>query len=136
MKIIFVVAMLAICLQSTLSLNIINSTKIEAEEMESLEETTSTTTTERSIEEIKRQEYQRALAQNRALNGKHFHYDKTSKSFLQSKISFRQIQAYSSTRKIRFKSSCRSKVPFSISQSTQSTKENTQKSHQEKPQEK
>ena len=70
MKIIFVVAMLAICLQSTLSLNIINSTKIEAEEMESLEETISTTTTERSIEEIKRQEYQRALAQNRALNGK------------------------------------------------------------------
>ena len=128
-------AILAICLQSTLSLSI-NSTKIEAEEKEGLEETTSTTTTERSIEEIKRQEYQRALAQNRALNGKHFHYDKISKSFLQSKISFRQIQAYSSTRKISCISSCRSKVPFSISQSTQSTKENTQKSHQEKPQEK
>ena len=135
MKIIFVVTILAICLQSTLSLNI-NSTKIEAEEKESLEETTSTTTTEKSIEEIKRQEYQRALAKNRALNGKHFHYDKISKSFLQSKISFRQIQAYSSTRKISCISSCRSKVPISISQSTQSTKENTQKSHQEKPQEK
>lgn len=88
MKIIFVVVILAICLQSTLSLSI-NSTKIEAEEKESLEETTSTTTTERSIEEIKRQEYQRALAQNRALNGKHFHCDKVLKSFLKSKVSFR-----------------------------------------------
>ena len=68
MKAIFFL-ILAACLKSTLSLSI-NSTKIEEEK------TTSTTTTERSIEEIKRQEYQRALAQNKALNGKHFHNGK------------------------------------------------------------
>ena len=70
---IFTLVILVSCLQNALSLSI-NSSKVESKE-DTFEATVITTTqkpltTESNIEEIKRQEHQRALARNRVLNGK------------------------------------------------------------------